>query len=54
MLEAQLNYRVEAHKCELGRLASGTLVIIGSGPSSGRLHNFCTVKNTSDTKVLID
>ena len=34
MLEAQLNYRIEAHKCELGALTRGTLVTIGSGPNS--------------------
>ena len=33
-LEAQLNYRLEAHKCELGTLTRGTLVTIGSGPNS--------------------
>ena len=34
MLEAQLNFRVEAHKCGLGTLARGTLVTIESGPNS--------------------
>ena len=33
MLEAQLNYRVEAHKCGLGTLARGTLVTIESEPN---------------------
>ena len=36
MLEAQLGYRVEAHKCGLGTLARGTLVTIESDPKTNR------------------
>ena len=38
MLEAQLNYSLEAHKCELGTLTRGALVTIGSGPNMSRVH----------------
>ena len=41
MLEAQLNYRVEAHKCGLGTLARGTLVTIESCPNITR--GLCSV-----------
>ena len=50
MLEAQLNYRIEAHKCELGTLTRGTLVTIGSGPNSKAVCNvYDAVKLLNDT-----
>ena len=39
MLEAQLEYSLEAHKCGLGTLTREALVIIGSGPNKVRGHN---------------
>ena len=41
MLEVQLSYRVEAHKCGLGTLAIRTLVTLESGPNSTGLSQDC-------------
>ena len=38
MLEAQLNYSLEAHKCGIGVLARGALVTIESSPNRQRVQ----------------
>ena len=43
MLEAQLGYRVEAHKCGLGTLARGTLLTLESGPNNSAMTEYVAI-----------